>query len=185
MKSKSYYARLPFGQEQRLNLGFGDTCPVCNVKRGQEHEYGCMAEECPLCHRPIVDCYCECLQPGDAMSITLAIEKTFTCMDDAYNAGAGAGKRNADTFTPTDKAAMAYVLKNVPPEVQKKFERGFFDLFPELKPSSISEKGERMYSANDIAEALGMDKDVVNEMAHAMRDEDGVKVIAPLPAGCH
>ncbi len=182
---KSYYARLPFGHEQRLNLGFGDNCPVCNVKRGQEHDYGCIGEECPECHRPIVDCYCECLQPGDAIRITLAIEKMFTCMDDAYNAGAGAGKRNADTLTPTDKAAMAYVMNNVPPELKAKFDAGFKDLFPDIKPCSTNEKGEKMYSVNAIAEALGMDKDEANEMAHAMLGEDGVKVIPPLPAGCH
>jgi len=182
---KEYYARLPFGTEQRLNLGFGSTCPACDVVRGSLHEFGCMAEECPECHRPVVSCYCECLQPKDEIRITMAIEKTFTSMEDAHRAGAGAGKRNAATLTPTDKAAIIYVTNNAPPELKKKFDQGFLKIFSDLKPCGTSREGKPVYSTADIAKALGEDVAEINETAAAMAEEDSGLGITAINSTAH
>jgi len=39
---KEHYTILPLGQEQQLNLGFGNTCPACNVQRVNLYNHGCI-----------------------------------------------------------------------------------------------------------------------------------------------
>ncbi|MBV5327410.1 MAG: hypothetical protein JZU65_07205 [Chlorobium sp.] len=165
---KEYFSRIPFGQEQRLNLGFGDTCPLCDVQRGIQHEDGCPAEECPKCRRPVVGCFCECLEPWEELRIIKGIELQFTCLEDSRNAGAGAGNRKNETLTPTDKAALLYFMKNSSPETRAELDAGFNEIFPGLSPCGTNASGEEIYSSNDLAAALDMDKGEVNEMCRAL-----------------
>jgi len=167
----SHLARVPFGQERRLNLGFDKSCPVCGIQRGLVHEYGCLAEECPKCGSPVVGCACECLAPWEEFKIVRALEGTFCCLDDAFQAGAGAGNRKTEAMSPTDKAAVMYVTKNVSPEMRAEINKGFDALFPTLKPCGENKQGERMYLSDDIADALGMDRSEVKEFCANIEEE--------------
>ena len=169
---KQYLERTPFGQEQRLNLGFGPSCPACGVERGLPHEYGCPAEECPRCGNPVVDCHCECLAPWEELCIVKAIEATFSSLDDAHAAGAGVGNRRADAMSYVDKAAVLYFTENAPPEIKAEINRGFVALFPGLQPCGTNERGERMYSSVDIAKALEVDHDEITETIRNLVAED-------------
>lgn len=180
---EQYVERITFGKEQCLNLGFGPSCPACGVERGLPHEYGRPAEECPRCGTPVIDCHCECLAPWDEFRITKAIEATFSSLDDAYAAGAGAGNRKADAMSYTDKAAVLYVIENVPPEMKTEINRGFAALFPGLHPCGTNEQGERMYSSVDIAKALEVDHDEITETISNLVAEDVLDSLPREPQG--
>ncbi len=180
---EQYLERITLGKEQRLNLGFGPACPACGVERGLPHVYGCPAEECPRCGTPVVDCHCECLAPWDELRIVKAIEATFSCLDDAFAAGAGAGNRKADAMSYMDKAAVLYVIENVPPETKAEINRGFAALFPELQPCGTNARGERMYSSVDVAKALEVDHDEIIETIENLNAEDVLHSLPHDPQG--
>jgi len=74
---KKYCDRLPYGKEQRLNLGV-NICPVCEVQHGHHHEYGCFAEECPECHSALMTCHCRSIAPYEGQLHIKAIAESFT-----------------------------------------------------------------------------------------------------------
>lgn len=57
--------RIAYGDETTLKLaGYvlyiapeTDRCPDCHVEQGDEHEYGCSIEQCPLCERRLLGCH--------------------------------------------------------------------------------------------------------------------------------
>ena len=169
---KQYFERIPFGKERRLNLGFGATCPICNAERGRLHECGCQGEECPKCGNPVVNCCCECLSPSEEFGLVKAIEASFSSLDEASMACSGAKNRRADAMSPTDKAAFLYFTNNASPEFRAEIKRGFDKIFPGLKPCSVNERGERMYSSVDIAKALETDHDEIIETIRNLDTED-------------
>jgi hypothetical protein len=169
---KTYYERTPFGQEQRLNLGFGATCPVCNVQRGVHHKYGCQGEECPKCHGPIPDCSCEAISATEELLIIKAIENSFSSQEEAIRAGAGADNRKADSMTPTDKAVIMYFLSNCAPEMKAEIDKKFRSLFPGLEPCGTNEKGGRVFAVKDVAKALNIDESELIELAQTLEAED-------------
>lgn len=34
-----------------------ERCPDCQVEQGEEHEYGCDVEQCPLCGQQLLGCH--------------------------------------------------------------------------------------------------------------------------------
>lgn len=169
---KQYFERIPFGKEQRLNLGFGATFPVCNVRRGKFHEYGCQGEECPQCGNPLVNCCCECLSPSEEFGHVKAIEASFSSLDEASTACSWADNREADGMSPNEKAAFLYFTNHAPPEFRAEIRRGFDKIFPGLKPCGVNEQGERVYSSVDIAKALEIDHDEIIESIRNLETED-------------
>ena len=169
---RTYHERTPFGQEQRLNLGFGATCPVCDVQRGVTHEFGCQAEECPKCHGPILDCCCEAISATEELLIIKAIENSFNSQEEAIRAGAGADNRKAETMTPTDKAAIMYFLSNCAPEMKAEIDKIFLSLFPGLEPCGTNEKGGCVFAIKDVAQAFDIDESELIELAQTLEAED-------------
>ena len=123
------------------------------------------------------------LEPWEELRIIRGIGKQFTCVADASKAGAETGKRKNNTLTPTDKAAMMYVIASAPPELKKQFDAGFKILFPDLEPCSTSANGEMFYSSGDIADALGMDRGEANEMVKALIEGEAGSTPTVSPAG--
>lgn len=53
------YARIPYGVERHVQGGNNaQRCPNCLVMTGMLHHPGCLAEECPACHKALATCQC-------------------------------------------------------------------------------------------------------------------------------
>jgi len=119
------------------------------VKRGQEHEYGCVAESCPRCHRAIITCSCQCLEPGEGAKIILGIERTFTSVDDV--ALASESVKDMNKLSYSEQAAI-----------------NAFMVVLGLKPCGIGKDGEPQYDLNCVADTLQMTDTERNKMMSAL-----------------
>lgn len=145
VKKMEYYDRLLFGKEQRLILGLGD-CPACETKRGSLHEYGCVAEECPKCHRPIVACHCQCLEPEEGKHIVAGI---ILSMTEADVIRLGEGIKDMKTLSYTNEAVIKSTMEGL----------------LGLTPCGIGDDGFPTYDLHAVALQLGMTD---TEKAHMM-----------------
>jgi ribosomal protein S27E len=59
--SQKEYDPIPYGQEtpiEQFFLNHHVKCGDCGVKFGGYHHPGCDMEECPICHKQLISCYC-------------------------------------------------------------------------------------------------------------------------------
>lgn len=51
--------RRPFGHESPDVRVWGSSCPLCGTRRGDYHDDGCVAEQCPACAGYLTTCSCK------------------------------------------------------------------------------------------------------------------------------
>lgn len=74
---KNGVKRVPFGNETIYDV-ITFSCPSCNTRVGNFHEYGCSMETCPQCGCWLLKCSCKALGFIDEIKLTRAIAKGIT-----------------------------------------------------------------------------------------------------------
>lgn len=124
------YERVKYGSEKRLNLGFA-ICPLCAVQPGQDHEYGCFAEECPKCHCILLNCHCRSIDPYEGQLHIKAISESFESPEEVLEIF----NRPIVSEVPSLLTAAAWVT--------------IFDMMG-LEPRGYDDLGDPLYSVEDI-----------------------------------
>ena len=164
---KTYSERIPFGSETRLNLGFGPVCPGCDAPRGSHHRPGCPAEECAKCGGVLINCYCMAIQPFDGLRIVRGIVANVGSLDEALALGRGVGNRDIERWSYSDQAAMQYFMEHGPERLRTAVNDKFHECFPGLQPAGVDAKGQKYYSARDLAREVGANEKEFAEFAVA------------------
>jgi len=92
----------------------------------------------------IINCFCACLHPGEDWKTLRGIQKTFTCLEDAYNALDSIGKCDAGAISLSLMAALTYVIFNISPERKKEFNKGCRAVSHYFKPCDFDKIVKKM-----------------------------------------
>lgn len=151
------YSRIPFGHETNLEIPT-NTCPGCNINRGQFHEYGCPVETCPKCSGRLLKCACMVLSIVDEMKITKAVAATLS-KEQVLNM-----TDNSKTLDKsyTEKAGVTWIILNAPPQLQKEMEEMAIDILGAKKKGDMV-----LVPLEKAAEILGM---TIEEVAPIMQE---------------
>lgn len=164
----NYSKRVPFGAERKLcQPADSQNCSVCNCRVGEPHVEGCEAEECPVCQKVLIGCCCEALSRYDGERIIASLYKRFSDLESALQVvgGESCGVGSASYMT---HAVMRYIFEHVPEEARAEITRVFRLRFPGLIPQLQDDDGRGYYTAEQLAEALDVPVQEVNERIEAM-----------------
>jgi hypothetical protein len=165
---KAYKERIFFGSEKLLIQAGVRRCETCRVRPGKLHVPGCAMEECPLCGRALIGCDCSILSPWDAEKVIQGLYDQIENLETALGSadGGGPGKGVAPSYL--QHAVMKYIFNNVPDTARKEIEEAFHIRFPGLVPQLQDEYGRGYYTAEQLADALGIPLQEVHERIDAM-----------------
>lgn len=160
--------RIPFGHEKKLVQAGADNCNSCKVCRGENHKYGCDAEECPQCGCMIIGCSCDCLSSYESSFIVQALYEKFTSLEEALSDMVGGGVERKQMSSYLDHAAVQYIFKNVPKDVRSELIGEFRKRFPLLLPHIEDARGTPYYTAEQLSRTLNVPLQEVQEKVDAM-----------------
>lgn len=125
-------------------------------------------EECPVCGRGLVGCDCGALSAWDAEKIIQGLYGQIENLETALGAAdeSSCGKGRGPSYL--QHAVMKYIFNNVPDTARKELEEAFHIRFPGLVPQLQDEDGRGYYTAEQLAEALGIPLQEVHERIDAM-----------------
>jgi len=177
---KQYPSRVAVGAEETMNTC--DICPDCRQPRGSLHRYGCPGEECPQCGGLLIGCPCTCLAPGEGERIIKALRQSFASLEEALQVVL---HQNREAGNPSYlvHAAMYYLYDHLPQEARAELQQDFSRRHPDLVPMLRDSSGQGYYTAEQLAQALDIPLNAVQERIEAMvaagqgvRFVDGIKV---------
>lgn len=133
------FERVKYGSEKRLNMDFS-SCLLCGVQPGQHHEYGCFAEECPVCHGILLNCHCRSIDQDEGQLHIKALSESFS--------------------SPEEVLEIYYrpIVSEVPSLLTASARVTIFEMMG-LEPKGYDALGDPLYSAEDInsVKLLGID----------------------------
>lgn len=160
--------RIEFGAETKMAQQGGRRCSDCRVRTGNLHRPGCAGEECPQCGKAVVGCCCDALSSYDAEKIIMGLYGQFESLESALQAAGEEGCPTGGNSSYLQHAIMKYIFNSVPESARKELEEAFHLRFPGLVPLLQDEEGRGYYTAEQLAEALGIPLDEVHERIDAM-----------------
>jgi len=164
---RNYRKRVPFGEEKNLFHPGREHCEQCGCLRDEPHTPGCAGEECPACGKMLIGCCCEALSPHDGELIITGLYHQFNDLETALQA-AGEEGCGAGGSSYLQHAVMRYIFENVPETVRSEIVQVFHWRFPGLVPMLQDEQGHGYYTAEQLAEALDIPLEEINERIEAM-----------------
>ena len=153
--------RITFGNETRLRLGNGPSCPSCGTRRGSHHKPGCDAEECPSCENQALHCLCDVLPVEDQARIMVAVAATFQNFEAAM-AVVHKDPLNESLYV---RGAWMAVYRLATPEVRRMIDEGAARHFPDHRPDFYDDAGNSFMSTETMAKSLGRSVEDVEAMA--------------------
>lgn len=165
---KAYKNRILFGEEKQLLQVGEERCSVCGCSVRSFHAAGCSAEECPECGKALVGCCCEVLSPYDAEKIIQGLFSQFEDLEAALEAAGDERCPGAAGSSYLQHAVMKYIFNNVPESARREIARAFHSRFPNLTPHIQDEDGRGYFTAEQLADALDIPLQEVNERIDAM-----------------
>lgn len=161
--------RVPYQEDH----GIDPTCFVCGAAIGQAHKVGCWAELCPSCGSRLVTCGCQVL---DVREEAQAVRRIYDQIKGLVFAW-----RFLATFRLASimaRAAMVYIAINAPDVVHFSFQQeGAWRSFPRLEASLCTSEGDPIFTAQDIAKALGRSPEEVHALAESLAGVDAGREI--------
>lgn len=145
-----------------------EMCGQCGCLRGELHHPGCAEEECPRCGKVLIGCCCECLSPHDGEKIILAVYRQFSNLETALQAAGEEGCSAGGGSSYLQHAVMRFIFENVPDDARTEIARAFHLRFPGLVPQLQDDEGRGYFTAEQLAEALDIPLEEINERIEAM-----------------
>lgn len=146
----------------------GAACEQCGCGLDDLHQPGCGAEECPTCGKILIGCCCQDLSPLDGEKVVVALYRQFTDLASALKATGEEGWSAAGGSSYLQHAVMRYIFDNVPDSARTEIARVFHLRFPGLVPQLQDDEGRGYYSAEQLAQALDVPLQEINERIEAM-----------------
>lgn len=165
---KTYKERIIFGSEKQLIQAGARRCETCRVRSEKLHVPGCAMEECPICGKALIGCNCGALSPWDAEKIIQGVYDRIENLEKALGAADESNCKKNNPPSYLQHAVMKYIFDNVPDTARKEIEEAFHIRFPGLVPQLQDEEGRGYYTAEQLAEALGIPLQEVHERVDAM-----------------
>ena len=163
-----YRKRVAFGSERQLQQSGEGRCGVCGCQVGETHVAGCEAEECPVCGQVVIGCCCGGLSPHDGERIIGALYRRFSDLESALRVVDEGYCASGGGSSYLQHAVMRFIFEHVPDEAREEIVRVFHLRFPGLVPQLQDDEGRGYYTAEQLAEALGIPLGEVNERIEAM-----------------